>query len=190
MGIYMAGNKIRNHFHRNRHEFAVPWIEDAAPYRFIDSYGMLMLVIDFTAVDFGIGFEHSLELTDGRCNHGTIMPGRCLHCFAPEALQTTVKPVQNRKIGLAHPAITPETLCKSDRTAHLHDVHHHLEIIVAPDVPEIIACVFYASPFSVLVKAGFILQNISQTAFSVRFTIPEITKGFFDFFLIHLICPP
>ena len=99
--------------------------------------------------------------------------------------------MENRKIGLSDPTVTPETLCKNNGAAVFHNVHYHLEIVVAPDVPEIVTGVFDTSPFSVFVKPGFILKDITETAFPVGFAVPEITKGFLDFFLIkHLPCPP
>ena len=187
----MASDKVRDHLHGNSCKLPVPWIENTAPGCLINGNVVLMGFIDPSAVDFAVSSKHALELPDGSRYHPTVMPGRSFERFSPQALQPSVKPVKHRQVGLADPAVAPDAFCKSNRPSHLHDIHYHVRIVVAPDVPEIIPGIRNAAPLSVFIKPGLRLQDFTQAAFPVGFSVPEITQGFFYFFHVrHYFCPP
>ena len=133
MAVDMAGDEVRDHLQRDICDLAVPGIEHTAPYRLVVGDRVLVEVVLLSAVQAGVGGEHALELADGRTDHGAVVPGRGLHRFSPHSFKAAVEPVQNRQIGLADPAIAPDTLGKVERAAHDHDVFHHENIVVQPD---------------------------------------------------------
>ena len=190
VAVHMAGDKIRDHFQRDMLEFVSPWIKHAAPYRFLVGDGVVVVVVLFSAVKSRIGGEHALELLDRYADHAAVMPRGGAQRLAAKPLQAAVEPVQNRKIGLADPTVAPNALEKGKRLFALEDVRHHHTVVIQPDVVEIVHRVLYAAPLTVLVKAGFILQKVAETALAMRLAVPEILQGFLHFRLIHSSRPP
>ena len=171
-------------------ELIRPGIEHTAPYRFLMGDGMVVIIVLLTVVQLRVGGEHTLELLDGHTDHGAVVPRGGAQRLAAKTLQTAVEPVQDRKIGLADPAVAPHALEEGKRLLALENVRHHLPIVVQPDVVEVIHRVLYAAPLTVLVKAGFVLKDIAETPLAVGLAVPEILQGFFHFRLIHSSRPP
>ena len=190
VAVDVAGDKIRDHLERNVFEFIRPRIEHAAPYRFLVGDGMVIIIILLAVVQLRVGGEHTLELLNGHADHGAVVPRGGTQRLAAESLQAAVEPVQNRKIGLADPAVAPHALEEGQRLFALENVRHHLRVVVQPDVVEVVHRVLYAAPLTVLVKAGLVLQDITETTLAVRLAVPEILQGFFHFRLIHSLRPP
>ena len=190
VAVHMAGDKIRDHFQRDMLEFVSPWIKHAAPYRFLVGDVMVVVVVLLSAVKSRIGGEHALELLDRYADHAAVMPRGGAQRLAAKPLQAAVEPVQNRKIGLADPTVAPNALEEGKRLFALEDVRHHHTVVIQPDVVEIVHRVLYAAPLTVLVKAGFILQKVAETALAMGLAVPEILQGFLHFRLIHSSRPP
>ena len=155
--------------------------------------GVLVKVILLAAVQTGVRGEHALELADGRGDHGTIVPGGGLHGLAAHTLEAAVEPVENRKIGLADPAVAPYTLGKVDQAAHDQNVLDHEDVVVQPDHVEVVHGVLDTAPLSVLVEIGLVLVQIAEAAAALfsgmRLAEPEISECFLNV-LRHFTCPP
>ena len=150
----MAGDEVGDHLQRDCLEFVAPAVEHTAPYGLLHCHGVVPCVVLLAAVQLGICIEHGHELIDGRVDHCAIVPCGGAQSLAAHALEAAVEPVQNGQIGLAYPAVAPNALCKVDEAAVLHYVHYHVQVVIHPNVMEVIEGVLYAAPFSVLVKAG------------------------------------
>ena len=148
---------------------------------------MLVSVILLAAVESGVGDEHVLELGDGRVDHAAVVPCGGLQSLAAQTFKAAVEPVQNGQIGLADPAVAPHALGEVDEAAELDDVGYHVDVVVQPDVVEVVHGVLDATPLSVLVKAGLVLVELAEAALAVGLAVPEIFKCFLD---IHITCPP
>ena len=94
--------------------------------------------------------------------------------------------MQNGQIGLADPAISPDALGEIDDAAVLHYVGHHVDVVVQPDVVEVVHGVLDATPLSVFVQTGLVNVEIAQTALLVRFAVPEIMGKLLDIVLHYL----
>ena len=174
----MAGDEVGDHLERHIGDLAVPGIEHAAPDGLVVGDGVLVQVVLLAAVQTGIGGEHALELADGGGNHGAVVPGGGLHGLAAHTLKAAVEPVENRQVGLADPAVAPHALGKVDRAAHDHDVLDHEDVVVKPDVVEVVHGVLDTAPLSVLVEVGLVLVQIAEAAAALSrgmgLAIPEI----------------
>ena len=174
MAVDVAGDEVRDHFHRDVRQFAVPGIEHAAPDGLVVGNVVMPSVVSLAAVEVGVGGEHTLELEDGRIDHTAVVPRRGLQALAAHAFHAAVEPVQNRQVGLADPAITPYALGKVDEAAVADNVHDHVRVVVHPDVVEVVHGVFETTPLSVLVQTGLVNVEIAQAALLMGLAVPEI----------------
>ena len=192
MGINVAGDKVGDHFQRNVLELIGPGVEHTAPDGLVMGNGVIVCVVLLAAVQLGVCNEHAHELDDGRVDHAAIVPCGGLQSLAAHTFHAAVEPVQNGQIGLADPAVAPYALCKVHDAAVLHNVHDHVDVVIQPDVIEVVHRVLYAAPLSVLVKAGLIFADVSQTALTMGLAVPEVLHQLLviNALLSHLTCPP
>ena len=188
VAVNMAGYEVRDHLKRNCLELVAPAVEHTAPSGFLHCHGVVPGVVLLAAVQSGVGVEHAHELVNGCIDHCTIVPCGCSQSFAAQTFKATVEPVENGQIGLTYPAISPNALDEVDNAAILHDVHYHVQVIVQPNVVEVVEGILYATPLSVLVKTGLgqvvIAQATAAFFCGMRLAIPEIFNE------THITCPP
>ena len=122
----------------------------------------------------GVGGEHTLELEDGRIDHGAIVPCGGFQALTAHAFHAAVEPVQNRQVRLADPAVAPHALGEVDEAAVADNVHDHVRVVVHPDVVEVVHGVFETTPLSVLVQTGLVNVEIAQAALLMGLAVPEI----------------
>ncbi|CDB44482.1 unknown [Firmicutes bacterium CAG:240] len=176
--VNVAGYEVRDHFQSNCLKLVAPAVEHTAPYGFLHCHGVIPCIVLLSAVESGIGIEHCHELIDGRVDHCAIMPCGAAQSLAAHAFHAAVKPVQNGQIGLAYPTVAPYALCKVDKAAVLHYVHYHVDVVVQPNIIEVVEGVLYAAPLSMLVNTGLreVIFTEAATAFfcGMGLAIPKI----------------
>ena len=193
MAVNVTCDKIWDHFYCHIAVLIAPRIEDAAPKSLIVCDGVIVPIILLAFVKFGVSYEHVHELYYTGIDHASVMPSGTFKSFASHALQASVEPVHDRQVGLAYPAVSPYAFGEGDKAAVFHDVDHHVEIVVAPDVPEVVHGVFDTAPFSVLIQASLVFQYLAKPASAflgrMRFAVPEIIESLFNLIYIHYLLP-
>ena len=149
---------------------------------------MIPCVVLLAAVQPGVGIEHGHELIDGCIDHCTVVPCGSSKSLAAQTFEAAVEPMENGQVGLADPAVSPNALDEIDNAAVLNDIRYHVQVIVQPNVMEVVEGVLYTAPLSVLVKTGLGQVVVAQAAAAffcgMGLAIPEIFNE------THITCPP
>ena len=175
--VDVARDEVRDHLQRDVDKTAVPErVEDAAGNGLVVEDRLFPELVVFTVEPY-IASEHAHELFDGGMGQAAIVPGGGAQCRSADTFHAAVIPVEDRDVGLAEPAVTPDALEEPQRFFGGQDVRHHHAVVVAPDAVEIIERIFETAPFSVAIQSRRLDIEVAEVAALMFFSVDEVFAG-------------